>query len=38
MLFRKDPAATNHFGGGGFIKSNEDVVYPDLQFHFCQWL
>ena len=34
MLFRKGPAATNHFEGGGFIRSNETVAYPNLQFHF----
>jgi choline dehydrogenase len=33
-LFRRGPAATNHFEGGGFIRSNEDVEYPNLQFHF----
>ena len=34
MLFKKGPAATNHFEGGGFIRSNETVAYPNLQFHF----
>jgi choline dehydrogenase-like flavoprotein len=34
MLFHKGPAATNHFEGGGFIRSNETVAYPNLQFHF----
>ena len=28
------PYATNHFEGGGFIRSNEDVAYPNLMFHF----
>ncbi|WP_462324021.1 choline dehydrogenase [Desulfoplanes sp.] len=27
-------AATNHFEAGGFIRSNEYVDYPNLQFHF----
>ncbi|MFP4657976.1 MAG: choline dehydrogenase [Desulfonatronovibrionaceae bacterium] len=27
-------AATNHFEAGGFIRSNEEVDYPNLQFHF----
>ena len=34
MLFKKGPASTNHFEGGGFIRSNETVAYPNLQFHF----
>lgn len=33
-LFRKGPAATNHFEAGGFIRSNETVTYPNLMFHF----
>jgi choline dehydrogenase len=34
-LFRRSgPAATNHFEGGGFTRSNEDVAYPNLMFHF----
>ena len=28
------PGATNHFEGGGFARSNEDVAYPNLMFHF----
>ena len=34
VLFKKGPASTNHFEGGGFIRSNETVAYPNLQFHF----
>ncbi|MFM7329841.1 MAG: choline dehydrogenase, partial [Bacteroidota bacterium] len=34
LLFKKGPASTNHFEGGGFIRSNEVVAYPNLQFHF----
>jgi choline dehydrogenase len=34
LLFKKGPGATNHFEGGGFARSNEDVVYPNLMFHF----
>jgi choline dehydrogenase len=34
MLFRKGPGATNHFEGGGFARSNDDVRYPNLMFHF----
>ncbi|MFE5916915.1 choline dehydrogenase [Streptomyces sp. NPDC002285] len=33
-LFRRGPAATNHFEAGGFARSNEDVDYPNLMFHF----
>ena len=28
------PAATNHFEAGGFLRSNDDVPYPNLMFHF----
>ncbi len=34
LLFHTGPGATNHFEGGGFARSNEDVVYPNLMFHF----
>lgn len=34
LFHRKGPAATNHFEAGGFIRSNDDVEYPNLQFHF----
>src|SRR5699024_4327098 len=30
MLGRKGPAASSHFEGGGFVRSNEDVDYPNL--------
>jgi choline dehydrogenase len=34
-LFRKKGiGATNHFEAGGFIRSNNQVAYPNLQFHF----
>jgi choline dehydrogenase len=33
-LARKGPGATNHFEGGGFVRSNDDVAYPNLMFHF----
>ena len=34
-LFRKKGiGATNHFEAGGFIRSNDTVTYPNLQFHF----
>ncbi|MBX3014073.1 MAG: choline dehydrogenase [Caldilineaceae bacterium] len=34
LFFRQGPAATNHFEAGGFIRSNEEVAYPNLMFHF----
>jgi choline dehydrogenase len=34
LFLRKGPAATNHFEGGGFARSNEEVEYPNLMFHF----
>ena len=33
-LFRKGPGASNHFESGGFARSNDDVRYPNLMFHF----
>jgi choline dehydrogenase len=34
-LFRhQGPGATNHFEGGGFVRSNDEVAYPNLMFHF----
>ena len=33
-LFRRGPGATNHFEGGGFVRSNDRVAYPNLMFHF----
>jgi len=33
-LFRKGPGASNHFESGGFVRSNDDVSYPNLMFHF----
>jgi choline dehydrogenase len=33
-LFRRGPAATNHFEAGAFVKSNPHEPYPNLMFHF----
>ncbi|MCY4631312.1 MAG: choline dehydrogenase [bacterium] len=33
-LFRRGPGATNHFEGGGFVRSNLEESYPNLMFHF----
>ena len=34
LFLRRGPGATNHFEGGGFVRSNEEVAYPNLMFHF----
>jgi len=34
LFLRRGPGATNHFEGGGFARSNDDVLYPNLMFHF----
>ncbi|TVM31885.1 choline dehydrogenase [Oceanidesulfovibrio marinus] len=34
LFGRTGAAATNHFEAGGFIRSNDEVAYPNLQYHF----
>jgi choline dehydrogenase len=34
LLRHTGPAASNHFEAGGFVRSNDDVDYPNLMFHF----
>jgi choline dehydrogenase len=34
LFRRRGPAATNHFEAGGFVRSNDEVAYPNVQFHF----
>jgi choline dehydrogenase len=34
LFFRSGPGATNHFEAGGFTRSNKDVAYPNLMYHF----
>jgi choline dehydrogenase len=34
LLGRRGAGATNHFEGGGFIRSNDDVDYPNVMYHF----
>ena len=34
LFLRSGPGASNHFEAGGFIRSNEDVDYPNLMYHF----
>ena len=33
-LLGRGPGATNHFEAGGFVRSNDEVAYPNLMFHF----
>jgi choline dehydrogenase len=34
LFLRSGPGATNHFEAGGFTRSNDEVAYPNLMFHF----
>ena len=34
IFARKGAAASNHFEGGAFVRSNDQVAYPNLMFHF----
>ena len=34
LFLRRGVGATNHFEAGGFVRSNEDVDWPNLMFHF----
>jgi choline dehydrogenase len=34
LLAKKGPGASNHFEAGGFIRSNDEVAYPNVMFHF----
>jgi choline dehydrogenase len=34
LFLHSGPGASNHFEGGGFTRSNDDVDYPNLMFHF----
>ena len=34
LFLRRGLGATNHFEAGGFARSNDDVPYPNLMFHF----
>ncbi|MEE2697682.1 MAG: choline dehydrogenase [Actinomycetota bacterium] len=33
-LFRRGPGSSNHFEAGGFLRSNDEVPWPNLMFHF----
>ena len=34
LFGRRGVGASNHFEAGGFIRSNDEVAYPNLMFHF----
>ena len=34
LVGKSGPGATNHFEAGGFVRSNEEVRYPNLMYHF----
>src|SRR5512132_777274 len=34
LLRKSGPGATNHFEAGGFVRSNDQVNYPNLMYHF----
>jgi choline dehydrogenase len=34
VLFKTGLGATNHFESCGFIRSDKDIKYPDIQYHF----
>jgi len=34
LFLRRGVGASNHFEAGGFIRSNDQVAYPNLMFHF----
>ncbi|KHL10584.1 choline dehydrogenase [Mumia flava] len=34
MFLRRGVGASNHFEAGGFVRSNDQVDYPNLMFHF----
>src|SRR5581483_2062412 len=33
LIARTGPVASNHFEAGGFVRSNDDVAYPNVMFH-----
>ena len=34
LFHREGTGASNHFEAGGFIRSNDEVAYPNVQYHF----
>ena len=37
LLFRKGALASTHLYVGGFVKSSEDLIQPDIQFNMAAW-
>ncbi len=34
LFHREGAGASNHFEAGGFIRTNDEVAYPNVQYHF----
>ncbi len=34
LFLHRGPGMSNHFESGGFIRSNDELTYPNLMFHF----
>ena len=34
FVSKSGPGASNHFEAGGFVRSNDEVAYPNLMYHF----
>jgi choline dehydrogenase len=34
LFLRSGAGASNHFEGGGFVRGDDEVAYPNLMFHF----
>lgn len=34
LFLHRGPGISNHFESGGFIRSNDELAYPNLMFHF----
>ena len=34
LFHRRGTGASNHFEAGGFIRTNDEVAYPNVQYHF----
>ena len=38
FLFKSGTCATNHFESGGFVKSDPDVLHPDIETQFVPFV
>jgi choline dehydrogenase len=34
LFLHRGPGMSNHFESGGFIRSNDELIYPNLMYHF----